>query len=186
MFLRTERLFLRPPFPEDWREVFAGIAEEKTVRMMASAPWPYTPQDARDWCEGRVHSDGRICMVITLPGDSGAPVIGAIGWSPESGGQEIGYWIAPAHQRRGYATEALRGVVQTLRALGHRRLQAGHFVDNPASGRVLAAAGFRPTGAIEQTPSAGRGGASAPLLRYALDLSEAEDADLVDAPRVAA
>lgn len=55
-------------------------------------------------------------------------------------------------------------------ALGLRRLEAFHFVDNPASGRVLAKLGFRPTGRVEPRASRGRGGeAQAVLFELVLD-----------------
>ena len=33
MFLRTERLFLRPPFPEDWRAIYRGVGDEDMVQI---------------------------------------------------------------------------------------------------------------------------------------------------------
>ena len=56
------------------------------------------------------------------------------------------------------------------RALGHRRIVAGHFVDNPASGRVLVKCGFRPAGSLRQRFSVARGGAVASLA-YAVALA---------------
>ena len=169
MFLRTERLFLRPPFPEDWRAIYRGVGDEDMVRMLASAPWPYTPADAREFCKGSAGPrNGR--FVVTLPTRTGAPVIGTAGFAVESGSAEIGYWIARAYQGRGYATEAVRGLLGLLCALGHRRVVAGHFIDNPASGRVLAKAGFRKTGQIVLARSAGRGGELTPMQRYAIEL----------------
>ena len=49
MFHVTERLLLRPVWPEDWAEVLAGIGEEAIVRNLARAPWPYGEDDARRW-----------------------------------------------------------------------------------------------------------------------------------------
>lgn len=43
-----------------------------------------------------------------------------------------------------------------LDALGAALMTAGWFVDNPASGRVLAKVGFRPTGKRAMTHSVGR------------------------------
>ena len=56
-------------------------------------------------------------------------------------GHELGYWLTPDAWGRGYATEAGEAVLAMARhALGLQRLDARHFVDNPASGRVLAQA----------------------------------------------
>ena len=59
------------------------------------------------------------------------------------------------------------------------RLVAGHFTDNPASGRVLRKLGFRPTGATVPRHSAGRGG-EAPCRVFTLELA-AEEATVADA-----
>jgi len=40
MFHRSERLLLRPAWPEDWQAVHAAIADEGIVRNLATAPWP--------------------------------------------------------------------------------------------------------------------------------------------------
>jgi hypothetical protein len=47
MFFRSERLFLRPAWPEDWNAIHAAIDDEGIVRNLARAPWPYTENDAR-------------------------------------------------------------------------------------------------------------------------------------------
>ena len=173
MFMRTERLMLRPIFPEDWREVFAGIADESVVRMLARAPWPYRPADARAFCN--LAADPREPrFLVTLPGSTGAPVIGGIGIERKDDGRfELGYWIGRKWQRCGYATEAVKGMLETARALGIAELDARHFVDNPASGKVLARCGFTRIGGQETTISRGRGGVAVPSICYTRDLSAA-------------
>ena len=120
---------------------------------------------------------------ITLPSREGARLIGSAGLSQHGEDVELGYWIARSHWGQGFATEAARAVLQLARALGHRRIVAGHFVDNPASGRVLTKAGFRRTGTIAPRHSLGRGG-DAPAAEYEALLgadSAAEDQDLMRA-----
>ena len=63
-----------------------------------------------------------------------------------SGAVEFGYWIARPHWGRGFASEAGRALIAIARALGLTRLEASHFLDNPASGRVLEKLGFQSTG----------------------------------------
>ena len=109
MFMRTERLFLRPVFSEDWRDVYRGIADENVVRNLARAPWPYTEDDARQFCAKANDGEGHR-FAITLPQAKGAPVIGLIGYDLSAdGGYELGYWIGKAWEGRGFATEAGRG-----------------------------------------------------------------------------
>ena len=156
MFARTERLALRPGWAEDAPALFAAVADEAIVRNLASAPWPYTLADAEaflatDRCPT---SPSMLIFRRTL----GAPQLaGAIGFGRRPDGEmEFGYWIARPFWGLGYATEAGRAVIAMARdSLRLRRITAGHFVDNPASGRVLHKLGFRPTG-IAPRYSAGR------------------------------
>lgn len=157
MFHRSERLFLRPAFPEDRQAIFGGIADEGVVRMLARAPWPYTEDDARKFIDR--DSDPMLpSLLATLPGDRGEQVIGGAGLGlDEDGRVQLGYWIARHHWGRGYATEAARGVLSIARMLGYRRIVAAHYLDNPASGRVLRKAGFTPTGKVERRACLARG-----------------------------
>ena len=176
MFIRSDRLMLRPIFPEDWRELFAGLSDESVVRMLASAPWPYTAEDAHAFCD-RPRGTDEMLFAITLPGDDGAPLIGTIGLAPAGPGPayELGYWIARNRQRQGYGSEAVGAVLRTARALGIHEARAGHFLDNPASGKVLQRWGFLPEDRLEATVSAGRGGESVPARRYHLSLAKVTD-----------
>ncbi len=171
MFHRSERLLLRPPWPEDWQQVLGGIADEGVVRNLARAPWPYEPRHARDFVRKPI--DPRHPRFLVARADTGQ-VIGCTGIDQYEDEVELGYWIARAHWGRGYATEAARAVLDIARMLGHRRIVASHFLDNPASGRVLRKLGFVPTGAVRERHSCGRGEA-APAAEYALDLEADED-----------
>ncbi len=156
MFIRSERLFLRPGWPEDWQDLFALIRDEGIVRNLASAPWPYTREHAREFA-ARLEQTGLPSFFITLPGSNGASLIGCAGLGRSGDDIELGYWIARDHWGRGFATEAVRAVLSVARALGHRRIVAGHFIDNPASGRVLEKAGFRSIPGVSRRFSQARG-----------------------------
>lgn len=174
MFMRTERLFLRPPFPEDWREVFRGINDAGVVRMLARAPWPYREQDAREYC-GAMRDPLDIRFAIALPGAEGAPLIGQIGLDCSEDIPELGYWIARGYRGRGFASEATAGILEIARSLGVARVDAGHYIDNPASGVVLRKAGFRETGEVRPTHALGRGGQMVLARRYTLRLDSCGD-----------
>lgn len=149
MFFRSERLFLRPGWPEDWNDLFHGIHDAEIVRNLSSVPWPYGPDDAKAYAA--LPQDPRYPhFMVTLPGADGGRTIGTVGLiAAEDGRTELGYWIARGHWGRGYATEATRAALAIARTLGHGCVHACHFVDNPASGRVLRKAGFVPTGRTE-------------------------------------
>jgi RimJ/RimL family protein N-acetyltransferase len=59
----------------------------------------------------------------------------------------IGYWVAKPYWNQGICTEALRLMLDHIRETTDiKSLISGHFVDNPASGRVMEKCGFVPTG----------------------------------------
>ena len=171
MFARTERLLLRPGWREDAPALFHAIADEGIVRNLAQAPWPYGPGDAETFLtrERRSHE---ACCLIFLRGDDAPALVGAVGLGPAPDGElEFGYWIARPYWGRGIATEAGAALIANAReSLRLPRLVAGHFIDNPASGRVLQKLGFRPTGVMRGRYSAGRD-AIAPCREFALELA---------------
>ncbi|WP_374542579.1 GNAT family N-acetyltransferase [Sphingorhabdus sp.] len=155
MFARTERLLLRPIWPEDASALHAAIADEGIVRNLARAPWPYTSDDAA-WFAGFEHPQMFPNFMLMLRTDGAPKLIGSCGLGERDGEAELGYWIARPYWGQGFAAESARAVVDVARALGHRRLVSGHFIDNPASGRVLRKIGFRPLGRVERRYSAAR------------------------------
>jgi RimJ/RimL family protein N-acetyltransferase len=172
MFARTTRLLLRPGWSQDAPALFKAIADERIVRNLATAPWPYRPGDAEAWLAAE-RKASEPSLLIFRRTDAAPELIGAIGLGRRPTGEiELGYWIAREHWGRGYATEAGRAVLATARhGLRLRRLTAGHFLDNPASGRVLEKLGFQSIGKIVPYYSAGRGEA-APCRLFELDMDE--------------
>ena len=176
MFIRTERLFLRPGWPEDWTELLGLIADEGIVRNLARAPWPYRSDHARDFARKGQHPR-MPHFFVTLPGAGGSTLIGTAGLGEaEDGSVQLGYWIARDHWNRGYATEAARAVLSLARTLGHGRITARHFLDNPASGRVLRKAGFAPTGRVTASSSLARREPALAAL-YVVDFDDAGGSD---------
>src|SRR3712207_1681309 len=172
MFVRTERLLLRPGWSQDAPALFKAIADERIVRNLATAPWPYRPGDAEAFLATERKASEPSLLIFRRTQES-PELIGAVGFGRKPGGGiEFGYWIARHHWGRGYATEAGRAVLAAARdSLRLKRLDAGHFLDNPASGRVLEKLGFRPLGKIVPRYSAGRGEA-APCRLFELEFEE--------------
>lgn len=147
MFVRTDRLLLRPGWPEDAPALAAAIGEERIVRNLAQVPWPYGMEDAKSYLASGF--DGPLPSFVILVRTSGAPTFaGAIGLARVANGDvELGYWIGSAFWNRGYVTEAGHAVLALAReSLDLHRIVSGHFADNPASGRVLEKLGFEATG----------------------------------------
>ncbi len=171
MFARTPRLTLRPLWPEDAEVLATMIGDPRVARMLSRVPYPYTLADAQAWTAlPRGAHEPRFAI---LAHDGPAPrLIGGIAISDHDGAPALGYWLAADAWGRGYATEAGRAVIEMARhALPLDRIAAWHFVDNPASGRVLRKLGFRPTGATTMRRSAARPDPTA-AIEYTLDLAE--------------
>ena len=158
MFARTERLLLRPGWAEDAPELARAIADEQVVRNLATAPWPYALADAEAYLAAP-RAPAMPSFLITERTDGAPRIVGACGLGRRpSGAVEMGYWIARQHWGKGFATEASRALIDIAKALKLPRLEASHFVDNPASGRVLEKVGFVATGMSAARYSCARGG----------------------------
>lgn len=176
MFARTQRLTLRPAWPEDAQALAQAIGYEAVARMLKRVPFPCDVADAAAFGarERRAYEPRFLIFSHQAPYP---PLIGGIALTDHGGdgGVELSYWLTPSAWGRGYATEAGRAVVDMARhALPLRRLTAWHFTDNPASGAVLRKLGFRGTGQTMVRTSAGRREPAA-AIGYALDLGDAED-----------
>lgn len=73
-------------------------------------------------------------------------VVGTIGYMSyhaDNATVEVGYSLSREHWGQGLMTEALSAVIsETFRTLKLHRIEAMHFTDNPASGRVMAKCGM--------------------------------------------
>ncbi|MCE7795013.1 GNAT family N-acetyltransferase [Sphingobium sufflavum] len=149
MFARTERLILRPSWPEDAEPLAKALSDPAIARTLLDAPTAIDPSGTREWIgEPR---DPRLPDFLAFMRTRGAPrLVGGAGISRrEDGKLELRYWIERSHWGLGYATEATRAVMRIARATGLMGVRAGHLLDNPASARVLRKIGFSPTGRIE-------------------------------------
>lgn len=157
MFARTPRLLLRPGWAEDAPHLHAAMADEAIVRNLATAPWPYALDDARAFLAR--DPDPLRPNFLIVKRTAGRPhLVGGCGLGvTEDGETELGYWIARPYWGLGFATEAAGAVMRIARATGLGRVAGSHFVDNPASGRVMRKVGFSPVGQPRMRFSRGRG-----------------------------
>jgi RimJ/RimL family protein N-acetyltransferase len=121
------------------------LGDYNVSKNTARVPWPYDEQDAETFIAGI--GRGPDSLVFTIARKADGMFLGGIGLHPEGPGFEFGYWLGVPFWGQGYATEAAhRLVTHAFADLGHDRLQAGWFADNPASGHVLAKLGARHNG----------------------------------------
>ena len=153
--LATERLVLRSFVVADGPTVERLAGAWEVADTTLTVPHPYPAGAAAGWI-GSHAADWEAGRGLTLAvgvADSPLDVVGAISLAlePEHARGELDYWIGAPMWGRGYATEAARAVVSFgLTTLGLNRIQARHFLRNPASGRVLQKVGMRVEGVHRQ------------------------------------
>jgi RimJ/RimL family protein N-acetyltransferase len=152
------------------------MSDRSIARNLAVVPWPYTIRDAEAFLASP--RDPVLPSLLIFERTDGAPeLVGSCGLGRRpSGSVELGYWIARCSWGRGFATEACTALIDIARALGLKQLEGSHFIDNPASGRVLDKLGFESTGLIAPRMSCARGEeVPARLMRLRLS-AQAEEA----------
>ncbi len=162
--LETERLVLRAPRRGDLKAIVRLVNDRRVAENTARIPHPYGIDDAERFIAAVNRQDGEATFAVIRDGD----LIGVCGVEPRDSAPEIGYWLGAPYWGRGYATEAVRAVIDhAFGTVGHGTLQAGARVGNPASRRVLEKCGFQWTSVglyrIRAINS------SAPLDRFRLD-----------------
>ena len=142
--LETQRLVLRAPQFEDAKAVATIANDRRIAENTARIPHPYRMSDAETWIVGSAAELDAETYLITLANGS---VIGGCGFDMRDGAPEIGYWLGFRYWGKGYATEAVRALIDhAFTDLDHKALQSCVRVTNPGSRRVLEKCGFQWTG----------------------------------------
>ena len=135
-------LAISPLIEGDWRRLqsFGGTPEVARMMLWLTAPWP---EDAvRTWIETS-RFRGQYGYRLGIRTEAG--LIGTVGLGAD---RSLSYMIDRRFWRRGLATQAARAFLSDAfqRFPGLQDIEADHFTDNPASGRVLEKLGFRKVG----------------------------------------
>lgn len=156
MFIRTDRLLLRPSWPDDLDELVELLNEEPVARSIGTGGVPANA-DALLEMINRPRDVHLPHLFIHLRTHDGLKLIGGIGLGRAGEDVELGYWLARAYWGNGYASEAVGALLEHAWMLGHPRVIARHFADSVGTDRVLAKAGFQETGEVTMRYSAARG-----------------------------
>ena len=145
--LETERLVLRAPRLGDAKSVAVLANDRRIAENTARIPHPYRAADAEDFI-ATANLGNEAVFLIALRNGGKEQMIGACGFTQvDRHPPEIGYWLGVKHWGKGYATEAVRAVIDhAFTDLDHEALQSSARVTNPASRRVLEKCGFQWTG----------------------------------------
>jgi RimJ/RimL family protein N-acetyltransferase len=132
----ASRVIARRPAPGDrWHPEYPFADELGPLRALVRDADAGTPATPFTLYMIRARSNG-----LAVGG------IGFVGPPDDTGTVEVGYGLVRAARGCGVATEALLAVVARARELGARSVAADTTLDNTASQRVLAKAGFREKG----------------------------------------
>jgi RimJ/RimL family protein N-acetyltransferase len=141
--LETERLTLRAPRRGDVKAIARLANDNRVAENTARLPHPYRTDDAENFVASVNREVGEATFVISLNDE----LMGVCGVEMRDNTAEIGCWLGVPYWGRGYATEAVRAVIDhAFGDLDHEVLAAGARVSNPVSRRVLEKCGFQWTG----------------------------------------
>lgn len=169
--LETRRLWLRWPRANDAQAVARIAARKEVADMTANIPHPYPAGAADAWildARTRNAAGSQLTLLATLNRGYREPVgFVSVKWEPDDT-VVLGYAFAVEHWSKGYATEAVQPVVDTVFSLTETEAVTAQVrVINPGSQRVLRKAGFsyESSGLVEMKA---RGGLF-PVDRFRLD-----------------
>lgn len=152
--METERILLRP-WRDDDAEALYKYASDLEVGPRAGWPPHQSVEESLSIIRTLFNSDHIWAIELKATGEP----VGCMGYyehgeSNISIGEndvEAGYWVARPYWSQGLCTEALRLLIDyCFNVKGFQTLWCDYFVDNPASGRVMAKCGFHDTGAINR------------------------------------
>jgi [ribosomal protein S5]-alanine N-acetyltransferase len=146
MILRTNRLTIRPIAASDAPALFMARSDPEVMRY-----WDSPTQESIDAVEQvfvahipELREGRTLWWVVALTADG--PAIGECDLSEidrHSAGADVGFLLARAYWRQGYAREAMERVIEyAFGDLGLERLSAHFQVGNEASRRLLERLGF--------------------------------------------
>lgn len=150
--IETNRLVLRIPSLEDAEAIFNSYAQD--VEVLRYLTWkPHQNVHETELfladCIAAWAGDFRFPYVITLA--DGGGVIGMVEIRVNDFKADVGYVLSRHHWGKGFATEALRSIVEwALRQRSIYRVWALCDVDNLASARVLEKVGMRREGVLRR------------------------------------
>lgn len=142
--IETPRLRLRRPRAEDARPIFDTYAADPAVTRYLAWPRHRSLDDTRaflDFSQAQWRDNGYGPLLIESRADG--RVLGSTGLCLEAPGRaSTGYVLAQEAWGQGYATEALRWLMESISASELLRVEAACYHAHRASARVLEKCGF--------------------------------------------
>ena len=150
--LLTARLLLRPFRSSDAAGVQRLAGAFEVADMTMTVPHPYPDGAAEGWIASHEAAwKAGVLATFAITDRADGTLVGAVGLgiTPQHALAELGYWIGVPYWNRGYASEASRVLLDFgFSQLALHRIQARHFLRNPASGRVMQKIGMTYEGTL--------------------------------------
>lgn len=152
--IETERLILRKLTMRDASDMFRYCQDKEVARHVL---WEahtsiletraYIRYNLYQYRSGEPASWG----IVLRETNRVVGTIGYMSYNADNSTVEIGYSLTREQWSKGLMTEALRAVIdETFHTLKVHRIEAMHFTDNPASGRVMAKCGMTHEGHMRE------------------------------------
>ena len=144
--LRTKRLTLRQPRPEDAPRITALLNNFHVAGNLSRVPYPYHEADAKAWLKTWRPDRPAAETGFTLDLE-GEGLIGHCGFHPDAQGTVIGYWLGEPFWNRGFMSEATEAVLDWyFETTAATCVSSGVFHFNKASLAIQKKLGFTETG----------------------------------------
>jgi len=153
MKIKTNRLILRPLKEEDAKSILENINNLEVTKWLLVVPYPYTLKDAKKWVKenkDKWKKKKKESYTFGIELKEEKKIIGGIGihdFDKFQGKASVGYWLGENYHGKGYGTEALDALLKfAFNNLKLRKIEAGVFVGNPSSGKLLEKFGAKQEG----------------------------------------
>jgi RimJ/RimL family protein N-acetyltransferase len=143
-------LWLRPFQLSDCERLATIINDREIAANTCTIEYPYPEGAAEKWIgsQPQLWLEGK-ASVFAICHRETKELMGAIGLQIDPDHQQgvLGYWIAAAYRKQGFATEAARLIVEFgFDNLALHKIYASFYARNPASGKVMEKIGMKQEG----------------------------------------
>ncbi|MEA3248584.1 MAG: GNAT family protein [Nanoarchaeota archaeon] len=153
MELKGERIILREYRKEDVGRIVEIANNKKIAKNLAGIfPYPYTLDEAKKWIEIATSPEKiNTHFVIEFEREMIGTISFSVKEAERKGTAVCGYWIGEDCWGKGFATEALKLMLDyAFKNYDIRRMEAGVYSWNPPSANVLEKCGFKKEGELRK------------------------------------
>jgi RimJ/RimL family protein N-acetyltransferase len=149
--LKTERLILRAPRPEDLGRCAELLGDYEVAKMLSRVTYPYDLEQGRAFLalSAKRWTNWQEAEELGFQIDCEGEMIGGVSFKKLRETPEIGYWLGRAYWGKGYMSEAAQAAVAWLfENTDHKVVACEAMTENPASLGVARKLGFREVGEV--------------------------------------